>query len=269
MDSYGVLSRRVLSSLSERILESIAIDGFYILESVVPVAEICELKAALTVLAQTQESEFSQEQLRSIGELDLVRAPLTYDERFLSVAASSLVMPLIRALLGDFVVLNLQNGIIVRSGIKHLQASWHRDLPYQEWVCTKPLAVNALWCLDEFSSVTGGTRVLPGSHRLECMPSEDYLKLHEFSIEASAGSIVLFDAMLYHRSGENSSGKERMGINNMYSRPMLKQQIDLPRAFGHKYQNSPEFSQFLGYSSSVPESVVQFRSRRLQRLTSM
>jgi hypothetical protein len=50
-------------------------------------------------------------------------------------------------------VLHLQNGIINMPNEEHHQSSWHRDLPYQNWTSSEPLACNVFYCLDNFNNV--------------------------------------------------------------------------------------------------------------------
>jgi ectoine hydroxylase-related dioxygenase (phytanoyl-CoA dioxygenase family) len=107
--------------------------------------------------------------------------------------------------------------------------------------------------------------VLPGSHRHEVFPSEEFLRRHECGIEAPAGSVILLDAMLYHRGGHNTSPEVRRAVNTTYTLPLIKQQIDLSKALDGRYRDDPFLSQLLGYETEIDPSVVAFRQRRLQR----
>ncbi len=64
----------------------------------------------------------------------------------------------------------MQNGVINRPERVQAQTGWHRDLNYQHWVPSKPLAVSALVCLEDFNVETGGTAFLPSSHKFEAFP---------------------------------------------------------------------------------------------------
>jgi ectoine hydroxylase-related dioxygenase (phytanoyl-CoA dioxygenase family) len=123
-----------------------------------------------------------------------------------------------------------------------------------------------LVCVDDFSEETGGTFVLPASHKTEAFPSEDYVRQHEQVINAKAGSAVVFDSMLYHRGGLNRSRRVRRALNHMYTLPLIKQQISLPKLLNGKFRDDSFLSRFLGYDSESDESVVEFRTRRLARL---
>jgi len=137
----------------------------------------------------------------------------------------------------------------------------------EHFVSSRPLSISALVCLDPFSEFTGGTMVLEGSHRLEPFPSESYVLANQRTVDAPAGSVIVFDSMMYHRSGVNRSAHRRRGVNHVYTLPLLKPQISFARCCGDKYAQDPFLRRFLGYDSEPAETVRQFREIRLQRAT--
>src|SRR3546814_9885258 len=52
------------------------------------------------------------------------------------------------------------------------QGLFHRDLPHQHFVSSRPLAINALFCIDAFLEANGATLVVPASHKEERFPSD-------------------------------------------------------------------------------------------------
>jgi ectoine hydroxylase-related dioxygenase (phytanoyl-CoA dioxygenase family) len=193
--------------------------------------------------------------------------PLAYDELFLSLVTDRRILDIVERLLGDYFIVMLQNGIlnVPQIGADQTSGYWHRDFGYQHFVSSRPIGVTAIHCLDNFNGVTGGTRVLPNSHRQETFPSEEFLRLHDRGIEAPAGSVVLLDSMLYHRGGHNTSPNVRRGINTTYALPLIKQQINLPEALKGRYREDPFLARLLGYESEVDPDVRSFRQRRLRR----
>jgi ectoine hydroxylase-related dioxygenase (phytanoyl-CoA dioxygenase family) len=107
--------------------------------------------------------------------------------------------------------------------------------------------------------------VLPGSHRAERFPSADVAASLEVSVNAEPGSFVVFDAMLFHRAGDNRSGRMRRAVNHVFSVPLIAQQISLPSALEGRYSDDPALSQLLGYDSAPAASVLEWRARRLRR----
>lgn len=265
--SYGILNQERVDSEAERQLEELRINGFTILENQLTSGERQEASDRLDELYNKQEKAVGANVLKEIKEANLVRCPLADDEFFLSLSQKPAVLDLaLKAIGGSYIMLHLQNGIINKPNEPHHQSSWHRDLPYQEYTISRPLGIGALMCVDDFTEEMGCTYVLPHSHRIERMPSPEYVKKFEKPAVATAGSIIVFDVMLYHRAGYNSSQRIRRGLNNVYTAPLLKQQIDLPEALEGRYQDDPFLTKFLGYESRVAPNVTTYRRRRHQRM---
>jgi ectoine hydroxylase-related dioxygenase (phytanoyl-CoA dioxygenase family) len=107
--------------------------------------------------------------------------------------------------------------------------------------------------------------VIPGSHRVERFPSVEVAESLEVSVSAEPGSLVVFDSMLFHRAGNNRSGRIRRAVNNVFSVPIIAQQISLPLALNGRHSDDPALSQLLGYDSAPAASVLEWRTRRLLR----
>jgi ectoine hydroxylase-related dioxygenase (phytanoyl-CoA dioxygenase family) len=158
----------------------------------------------------------------------------------------------------------LQNAIVNRPAQVHHQAAWHRDLPYLDRISSAPLAVSALFCIDDFTVENGATWCLPGSHLLAEPPSDRFLAGHSVAICAGAGDVIVFDSMLLHRAGANESTRPRRAVNHVYSVGIIRQQIDLPRALNGRHADDPHLAVLLGYASNAPVSADDYRSRRLR-----
>lgn len=254
--AYGVHERRVSEDRLSVLAEEIDLVGYAVLEDVLTPDQIADLRCrADRLLDDRRLKAGGMSALKEVGEDGQVRAPLVQDTAFLELASNPRLLAAIRILLGDYVQLGLQNIIIVESDTEHHQATWHRDLPYQHWTSSRPVQVSALVCLDRFAEETGGTFVLPGSHKVEAMPSDPAIRRLAQPITAPAGAAVIFNSLLFHRAGHNTSGALRRGVNHVYSAPFLKQQIDLPAAFGGRYADDPELAKLLGYTSRSPKSA--------------
>jgi ectoine hydroxylase-related dioxygenase (phytanoyl-CoA dioxygenase family) len=263
--SYGNTRQTVANDEVARCVEEIGMRGFTIIKELVPAEELIVWREKIDRIYERQEKEFGREALAAIQELDICRAPLLYDFEFIKLAIHPRFLPIIRAFLGDWYVLNLQNAIINRPKEGHHQSSWHRDLPYQNYVISRPLAMNVLLAIDEFSEETGGTLVLPFTHKSEMLPSESYMDANRQVVAASAGSAIVFDSMLFHRAGANTSSVIRRSVNQMYASPIIKQQYDFPRALGARPGMEPGIARLLGYDSQVPVDDQAWRRMRSER----
>jgi len=267
INRYGVARQNSLSDELDAHAEDIRIKGFTIMDAQLGSGTLDNYREALDVLMDQQiAAAGGRAGLEAIGEADVVRAPLAADERFLEIATNSRVMALITRLLGDYFILSQQNGILNRrSDQPHHQTAFHRDLPYQHFVSSRPLAINALFCIDPFTPDVGSTVVIPGSHMAENFPSDAYIARNEVATTAQAGHVLVMDSMLFHRAGVNRTSQVRRGINHLYTIPILKQQISFPALLGGKWSDDASLARFLGYASEPARSVEEYRAARRPR----
>lgn len=263
--SYGINQQTILTTAWEAHIEELQINGFSVLHDVLHDLELKECRQKLDAVYQLQKEEIGEENLEKINEKNLARCPLVYDNYFLQLAIHPRILEIIKHILGEYFILHLQNGIINTPNEEHHQSSWHRDLPYQNFVISKPLAIGALYCIDDFTVESGSTFVLPHSHRVESIPSAKFIETYSQQIIAKAGSVILFDSMLFHKAGYNSANFIRRAINHVYAVPILKQQINLPLALKGKYADDEFLSKFLGYQSNSATSDVEWRINRLRK----
>lgn len=264
--SYGDLPQTIVKSELDLRLEELKVLGFTIIENLLPEKDVQALADKVMKLYQESEAEYGKEYLASINELNLLRCLIVHDEMFLRLAIQDRTIEVVEAALGNNFVLNQQNAIINIPDKAHHQRSWHRDLPYQNYVVSKAISISALFCVNDFNEETGGTELIPYSHNLEVMPSQEYCDKHKVTVNAKAGGIIVFNSMLIHRAGFNHSGKARIGINHMYTIPLLKQQIDLPKALNGKYSDNPLLAKILGYQFQVPESDQAWKEKQKRKL---
>lgn len=260
--TYGVSETRVLDDEIDANVEEIVCNGYTVLDSGLGPSELDTIRSRLEEYYERQRADSAAASVQMTADTDILRCPLAYDEVFLRVATAEPLMELCRRVLGSNYVLLQQNGIINRPHSEQFQARWHRDLGYQHLVVSKKLAINALLCVDDFTFETGGTVVLPGSHLLEPFPSPRYVSKFERTVDAKAGSFLVLDTLLYHRAGYNISTRNRRGINHVIGRPILAQQIDMPRLLGGRYSDDPFLRRYLGYQWNPAADVTAWRGLR-------
>jgi ectoine hydroxylase-related dioxygenase (phytanoyl-CoA dioxygenase family) len=270
MNTFGIREFARPVGWVEEAVEAISVHGYTVLPDVLAANELEHARTALNEIYLRQLDEVGGDaRLRLINDLHTVRAPLGYDDFFLEVATKAPVLAVVRAILGDYVTLMLQNGVLNEPMLGHEQNGgvWHRDLNYQHFVSSRPLSISALFCIDRFSEETGGTVFLPHSHRVEAFPSNAYVQEHQCTVEAPAGAVVVFDSMIFHRGGLNRTGAVRRGINHMYTLPLLQPQISFPRLLAGRHSDDPFLRQFLGYDSVPAASPREFRELRISRIS--
>ncbi len=91
--------------------------------------------------------------------------------------------------------------------------------------------MNSMWCLDDFTEHNGSTRAVPGSHKWERTPADDLgdPKLDhpdQVLLTAPAGSVIIFNAHLWHGGTLNTTDQRRRGMTMSYARRDEPQQLD-------------------------------------------
>ena len=247
-------------------LEELDILGYSIIENVLSPEEIATAHSKIQEVYSKQKQETNDYfDIAQTVENNIARMPFAYDEYFYNLLNNNKIIPYVKEVLGDYFILQTQNGVIVEPNLTHSQNKWHRDLSYMNYVSDPPLAVNAFFCITDFNFQTGATQLLPHSHKINYEPSPEFFNKHGISVEAKAGSVFLFNTMVFHRTGMNISNQTRVGINNVYCKYILKQQIDIPSLLNHNAPNDPFLSMLLGFDSKVPTSVLEFRQIRYNR----
>jgi ectoine hydroxylase-related dioxygenase (phytanoyl-CoA dioxygenase family) len=265
MNWYGVREGTVSETALARHVEEVRIVGYTIVPQLVDAETLEVIRGRLDDAYRRQADEVGgEERLQAIADGNIVRCLLSADQYFLDLATHPRILGLLRELLGEYYILQQQNGVINPPARQHHQSSWHRDLPYQHFVSSRPLAISALWCIDAFNERTGGTCVLPASHKYEPAPSETYVNSHAHGIVAAAGDALVFDCMLFHRAGNNRSDCPRRAVNHVYALPFLKQQINLPSALSGHLSDDPFLRRFLGFDSHPAASALEWRQSRLR-----
>lgn len=262
---YGKLQQLSCDSDIDLYVEEIRNDGFTIIENAISKEDLIIYREKIDLVYKLQEQAFGSKRLAAINEINMCRMPLKYDDFFIKIATQETVLAIAKRFLGEFFILNLQNAIINTPNEEHHQSSWHRDLPYQNYVISNPLSINALFCIDDFTVETGGTIVVPYTHKTEILPSDRYIEKHAVTAIAKAGSVIVFDSMLFHKAGYNSSNIIRRAVNHQYQIPLLKQFYDFPKALNGKFSDDPFLAQLLGYTSQVPLDDVEWRKDRLAK----
>ena len=264
---YGVHTQSAPGDAAARAAESLRLLGYAVLDAGLGAAALEALRTKFDAVRGAVLAEHGLERLREINEHHTVRAPLARDAAFLDLARAAPVLALCRAMLGPGFILNQQNGVVNPANeALYSQGAWHRDLPYQHFTSSRPLALNALFCLDDFTEENGATLVVPGSHKEEALPSDALLLASERCLTAKAGSLLVLDAMTYHRGGPNRTARDRRAVNHVYSIGLLRQQIDLPACLGEAYSQDAEVRQFLGYDFRAPASDAAYYAARRKKL---
>lgn len=124
------------------------------------------------------------------------------------------------------------------------------------WVC------NTVWLLDDFTSVNGALRLIPGSHRWGKLPQEvlkDALAPHpdEQLVTAKAGTVVVMNAHLWHGGTANRTDAPRTAMHAFYARRDKPQQQYQKRMLRPEIQSRlrPELRRLLALDDPLNDEL--------------
>jgi ectoine hydroxylase-related dioxygenase (phytanoyl-CoA dioxygenase family) len=224
-------------------------EGFVILERVLSAAEIDALVAALAPYEADRpmgRNDFEGERSQRVYSL------AGKGEPFLALAEHPRLMALLDArLLRGFLLSTLQS---IRLHPGENAQEWHTDDAFYLSPRPRgPMGVSAIWAIEEFTEDNGATELVPGSHRWGT-EHPDQREHDVVRATMPAGSVVVFDAGLWHRGGANTSEGTRLAISPQYCQPWLRPQesqlLIVPPADARAC--SPRVRSMLGYSIHPP-----------------
>lgn len=266
--NYGILIQDQFESQSDEIVEQVNRLGYAILDSGYSKEKIKEISDSFDLTYEKYVHHWGAKYLSELSELHTIRALLTHDlPIFLELVTNANLLEVINKLIKGKFILNQQNGIINPPGEKYNQGIWHRDLPYQHYTSSSPLAINALFCIDDFTQENGSTFVLPSSHKSVKFPSNQYLLKNALQVKAKAGQYILLDCMLFHSGGFNNTSSVRRAINHVYTIPYFKQQINLPKNIDSSNLSSSKL-ELLGFKNEEPSSIKNYLESRFYKAQS-
>jgi len=133
------------------------------------------------------------------------------------------VMAVMNKLLGgDFILSGFSSNTTAPGGE---EMALHSDSgyvppPHPEYL----LSANAVWLIDAFTDENGGTRYVPGSHKLRTNP-EPGKNYDTIPIVGPAGSVAILHGYTWHKTGANVSRDGiRRALFGYYVRPFLRVQ---------------------------------------------
>jgi len=262
---YGVLETTGAGDVYDVLAEEIRMLGYSALEAAFSESELENFsrlfdEAELRYAAEASTKGYS---LEEINERDTIRLLPTISPLFWDIVFNDRLHQLLSRLLGGYYILNQVNGLINRGDqSKYHQSQYHRDLPYQHFTSSRPLAINALFAIDDFTVENGATRVIPGSHHREAFPPDEVVRHLEKQVTVKRGTFVVLDCMVYHAGSTNLTSKNRRAINHVFTIPMLRQQFHIPSVIAETAEFSDQQKKILGFGLEEFRSVDDWLGSR-------
>ena len=126
------------------------------------------------------------------------------------------------------------------------------------------LVANVMWALDDFTITNGATRIIPGSHNRKKYAENGKTYDDEILLELKKGSLVIFNANIWHGGGPNLDGSSRWAVLLGYSRWFIKPCFDYMKNTPPEIYQKLTLSQkkLLGFDQIPPKDEFTRLRRR-------
>jgi ectoine hydroxylase-related dioxygenase (phytanoyl-CoA dioxygenase family) len=242
-------------------VEQIKMRGFTVFENSYSEEELSSIREKMDAIYKTQVEEVGGDEqlLYDIGDGGIARQLLAYDEYFLKMATNKNVLTMVQKFLGDYFVLYQQNANFHQPNRAHTTTPWHRDLTFWHYTSSRPLAMTALHIIDDYTEESGGLFVLEGTQKHEKFPSDDYVEDNKRYFTPKAGTIIVFDSMMWHSPAMNRSENVKRSLAHFYTMHLIRQEISLPKLLDGKWSDDEFLRRFLGYDVMQQSSPKEWR----------
>ena len=176
---------------------------------------------------------------------------LNQGEVWRRVAAHPNVLPVIRGVLGDDMLLSTMGTAVIGAG-ERAQPIHRDDELYEMAMPHRNLVCNTMWALTDFTEENGATRVVPDTHRLG-EPADPRQAYPSLPAVMPKGSICFVLGTCYHGGGANRSDDRRWALTINYCAGAMRQQENLMLAVSRERAATfqPELRRILGYAASA------------------
>lgn len=247
------------------LLDRLQTDGYVILPSLLPAAQLQAIRDALAPWLQGDKPGRNDfEGFRS----ERVYALLAKSPVFADLVTHPLVLDVCEAVLGPNFMLSACLAINTHPG-ETAQALHFDDSFYHVPRPRPPYGISAFWAIDHFTADNGPTEIIPGSHHWgddaplgaalakSFMPGYEPQQQQHPDLEPvimPAGSVMLAMGTLWHRGGANGSAASRLVITPQYcvawARQMESMLLSVPPEVVAGYPERVQ--QLLGYNIHPP-----------------
>jgi hypothetical protein len=255
---------------AKKALSQIRTLGYVILPGVIPRPLVDSLANSLDTLQTEDRERYGQDFLYRIGQEGFVINVGDRGEPFEWLLKKLPVIEVVDALLGSDAFLYLFQGVIVPpgGGLGAFPWKWHCDLYHilveigqRDFIP----GVNCLFYLDDVDCQNGATWIIPGSQGLleEEVPREepDFMNGAAIQVQATAGSAVLFNPLLWHCAGANHTDKPRRAVKMLMIRDWIMPQMDYARSIRPEVLDRLDETalRILGHRSRIARSFEELR----------
>ena len=244
-----------MSDIRERVAGAIAEDGFIVLHDVLPPAFLDRAKRELSSAIEADGRRYGERAKRDYA---MVMLCSLYGGAFLDLFDNEKLMEPFNAVLGDECIVYAYTSSSMPPRSRNYSVRVHTDCP--RIVPGYVTNMGATILLDDFTAANGATWYMPRSQWRAEAPAEEEFYKSASRLVAPAGSVLFFNARLWHAGGDNQTDQWRHALTINMCRPYMKQRIDIPRAMAGMDLTgvSEQVRQKLGFFSQPPASLDEY-----------
>lgn len=230
-------------------------DGVFVREGVLSQTEIKQLKSDLEKAISAEERYHGSKQY---GDYAMVLMCAQYGRSFVELFDNAALMQPFNEGMSPGCIVYAYTSSSMPPDSGNYSVRVHVDSP--RIVPGYITNMGATIALDDFTEDNGATWYLPGSQERVDAPSEDYFYANAKRFIAPAGSVLFFNARIWHAGGQNKTPHWRHALTINMCRPYMKQRLDIPRMMAGKDLSwaSETALQKLGFHSQVPASYEEY-----------
>jgi ectoine hydroxylase-related dioxygenase (phytanoyl-CoA dioxygenase family) len=221
---------------TKEVVRRLRMDGWCVLQSIVPDLEVADLRNAVTEQEKLQRAEWEAvrtgiqtagQQLPPAG-VGHAQALVNYIPQLAGYLADARIVAAAETIFGPYIRISSVSGLVNFPGNE--RGYWHADWPFNQMLASciaapypdLAMQLSGILMLTDFSAETGGTLIIPGSHRAPDNPTMSngvarYARYPtEMQVCGAAGSFLYYDSRLWHAVAPNLSSAPRVAVTVRY-----------------------------------------------------
>jgi len=210
------------------------LDGWCVLKNVIPTEQVAAVREATVAATAAHRNPNAP---KNIGHLSGV---INHDQSIAPYLADPRLLDLVEGVLGPNVRISFTTATINEPG--NARGGWHADWPFNQRnagcmpapYADLPMHITTIWMLVDFSTETGGTLVVSGSHRMPNNPTGGFgvgdLEPYPTEVNATgkAGDVLVMDSRLWHATAPNVTDSKRVATVVRYAPWWLDLSVLMP-----------------------------------------
>jgi ectoine hydroxylase-related dioxygenase (phytanoyl-CoA dioxygenase family) len=202
-------------------------DGFLVIPDALSGSELERVRSAAARAEQRWREDVSLPGMRK-ATLEQVQAPIEYDPVLLELLWHPKVFPIVRAVVGEDVSMIDNDLFITPPRTPGTHADWHHDVGMPGVYHPRSvMMVKVFYLLTDVNENSGGTAMIPGSHRFPegfSFPKVDEPKKMPGMVQMTgkAGTAYAFNGRVYHCAVNNESDHPRKVLIYNYGHFWMK-----------------------------------------------